>query len=140
MNLLKSAISALKEPTDVLTTTGNHGDILVPDMFIRNNPFVVDNFDTAYDLFVVHPSNNSLSSKTLQKKSKYNQSNEISNDITIFKPIGFDLYGELGPETIKFIDSIASFGSTFKGRSHLTLPIDYIIICPNFLQMKFKYH
>jgi beta-xylosidase len=33
----------------------------------------------------------------------------------VFLGIGFDLYGELGPETIKFIDSISSFGSTFKG-------------------------
>jgi hypothetical protein len=102
-------------------------------MFIRNNPLVVivDNFDTAYDLFVVHPSNNRLSSKTRQKNSKYYLSNEISNGITIFKPIGFDLYGELGCETIKFIDSIASFDSTFKG---LTLPIVFII----FLHMKIQ--
>jgi hypothetical protein len=65
MDLLKSAgILALKEPTDVLTRRGNHGDMLIPDMFIRNNPLVVDNFDTAYDLFVAHPSNNSLSSRT----------------------------------------------------------------------------
>jgi hypothetical protein len=66
-------------------------------------------------VYVVHPS------KTRQNNSKYNQSNEIANGTTIFKPIGFDLYGvvfllELGPETIKFIDSIAPFGSIFKGR------------------------
>jgi hypothetical protein len=67
-------------------------------------------------VYVVHPSNNSLFSKTRQKNSKYNQSNEIANGNTIFKPIGFDLYDELGPETIKFIDSITYFVSTFIGR------------------------
>jgi beta-xylosidase len=30
--------------------------------------------------------------------------------------LSLNLYGELGPETIKFIDSITSFISTFKGR------------------------
>jgi hypothetical protein len=83
-------------------------------MFIRNNYLVVDNFDTPYDLFVAHPSNNRLSSRTRQKNSKYFLSNEISNGITIFKPIGFDIYGELGHETIKFIVSIVSYASTFK--------------------------
>jgi hypothetical protein len=78
------------------------------------NPLAENNLDTAYDVYVVRPSNNSLSSKTRQKISKYNQSNEIATSNTIFKPIGLDLYGELGPETIKFIDNIASFGSIFK--------------------------
>jgi hypothetical protein len=79
-------------------------------MFITNNPLIVNKPDSAYDMYVVHPSNNSLSSKTRQKNSKYNQSNEIANGNTLFKLIGFDLYGELGPETIKLIDSISSFG------------------------------
>jgi hypothetical protein len=54
------------------------------------------NLDSAFDVYVVHPSNNSLSSTTRQKNSKYNQSNEIANGNTIFKHIGFDIYGELG--------------------------------------------
>jgi hypothetical protein len=88
MNLLKAAgLLALKESTDVLTRIGNHGEILVPDAFIINNPLVENNLDTAYDVYVIHPSNNGLSSKTRQKSSIYNQSNQISNGTTIFKPI-----------------------------------------------------
>jgi hypothetical protein len=78
--------------------------------------YTLDRSDSAYDVYVVHLSNNSLSSKTRQKNSKYNQSNEIANGNPFFKPIGFDLYGELGPETIKLIDSICSFGTIFKDR------------------------
>jgi hypothetical protein len=58
-------------------------------------------------VYVVHPSNNSLSTKTRQKNSKYNQANEIANGNTIFIPVGVDLYGKLGSETTKLIDSIA---------------------------------
>ena len=116
IDLLKSAgISALKEPTDVLTKPGNNGDILIPDIFIANNPLVEDNLNSVYDLFVVHPSNHGLVSKAHYKIAKYNQAIEISNGSTIFIPIGFDLYGELGPETDKFIENIASFGCTSKG-------------------------
>jgi hypothetical protein len=85
-------------------------------MFLTNNPFIENKPDSAFDVYVVHPSNNSLSSKTRQKISKYNQSNEIANGNTIFIPVGFDLYGKLGSETIKLIDSIAVFGSIHKDR------------------------
>ena len=116
MDLLKSAgISAVKEPADVLTKPGNHGDILIPDIYIPNNPLVEDNLDTAYDLFVVHPSNKSLCSKTHFKIAKYKQANEIINGSIIFTPIGLDLYGELSPEIDKFIVNIAAFGSISKG-------------------------
>jgi hypothetical protein len=57
-----------------------------------------------------------LSSKTRQKNSKYNQSNEIANGNTIFIHVGFDLYGKLGSKTTKLIDSISVFGSIFKDR------------------------
>jgi hypothetical protein len=93
-------------------------------MFVTNNPFFVNKPDSALDMYVVHPSNNSLSSKTRQKNSKYNQSNEIANVSTIFIPIGFDLYGKLGSETIKLIDSISVFGSIFNLESEI-LPILY---------------
>jgi len=117
MDILKSAgISALKEPTDVLSKPGNQGDILIPDIFIANNPLVQDKVNTVYDLFVVHPANNGLVSKTYSKNFKYKQAIEISNGSTIFIPIGLDLYGELGLETIKFIEDIASVGSTLKGQ------------------------
>ena len=117
MDLIKSAgISALKEPTDVLTKLGNHGDILIPDIFIPNNPLDDNKSNTVYDLFIVHPSNDGLRSSTLKKISKYNQANEITNGTTIFKPIGLDLFGTLDSETIKFIDNIASFGSNSKDK------------------------
>jgi hypothetical protein len=67
-------------------------------------------------VYVVHPSNNSFSSRTCQKISKYNQSIEIANGNTIFIPVGFDLYGKLGSETTKLIDCIAVFGSIYKDR------------------------
>jgi hypothetical protein len=117
MDLIKSAgISALKEPTDVLTKLGNHGDILIPDIFIPNNPLDDNKSNTVYDLFIVHPSNDGLRSSTLKKISKYNQANEITNGTTIFKPIGLDLFGTLDSETFKFIDNIASFGSNSKDK------------------------
>jgi hypothetical protein len=75
-------------------------------MFVTHNPFSVNKPDSAFDVYVVHPSNNSLSSKTSQKISKYNQSIEIVNGNTIFIPVGFDLYSKLGSETTKLIDSI----------------------------------
>jgi hypothetical protein len=78
--------------------------------FSENNP------DSAFDVYVVHPSNNSLSSKTTQKISKYNQYNEIANGNTIFIHVGFDLYGKLRSETTKLIDDIALFGSIHKDR------------------------
>jgi hypothetical protein len=50
---------------------------------------------------------------------------------TIFKPIGFDLYGELGPETIKLIDSISSFGSIFKDRNRFYNNLSFIFANEN---------
>jgi hypothetical protein len=58
-------ILALKEALDVLTKINNNGEILVPDMFITNSPLSENNPDSAFDVYVVHPSNNSLSSKTM---------------------------------------------------------------------------
>jgi hypothetical protein len=75
MYYFKSAgILALKESPDALTKINNNGEILVPNMFLTNSPFSENNPDSAFDVYVVHPSNNSLSSKTRQKISKYNQS------------------------------------------------------------------
>jgi hypothetical protein len=107
---------ALKESPDVLTKIKNNGVILIPDMFLTNSPFSENKPDSAFDVDVVHPSNNSLSSKTSQKISKYNQANEIANGIAIFIPVGFELYGKLGSETTKLIDNIAVFGSIQKDR------------------------
>jgi hypothetical protein len=92
-------------------------------MFVTNNPFIVNKPD-AYDIYVVQPCNNSLSSKTSQKNSKYN---EIANGNTIFIPVGFDLYNKLGSET-----TIAVFGSIYKDRKKLTFLTDFIIIYHSF--------
>jgi hypothetical protein len=56
----------------------------------------------------------SLSRKSSQKIAKYSNSIEIANNSIIFKRIGCDLYGELSLDFTNFIDSIISFGSTFK--------------------------
>jgi hypothetical protein len=85
---------------------------------------------------VVHPSNNSLSSKTTQKISKYNQSNEIANGNTIFIPVGFDLYGKLRSETTKLIDDYLVPSTRIV--KNPTFLIDFIIICLSFLQMKIQ--
>jgi hypothetical protein len=87
-------------------------------MFLTNSPFSENNPDSAFDVYVFHPSNNSLSSKTIQKISKYNQSNEIANVNTIFIPVGFDLYGKLRAETTKLIDDIALFGYIWDSKQY----------------------
>jgi hypothetical protein len=131
-------ILALKEALDVLTKINHNGEILVPDMFLTNSPFSENNPDSAFDVYVVHPSNNSLSSKTTQKISKYHQSNEIANGNTIFIPVGFDLYGKLRSETTKLIDDIALLVLSTRIVKNATFLIDFIIICHSFLQLKMQ--
>ena len=53
--------------------------------------------------------------RTFKKNAKYNQSIEISDGSVVFIPIGFDLYGVLGPETTKLIEDIAAYGAKVKG-------------------------